>query len=471
MPRLIRRKQIEIENTEAPKGSYGVEDNKVNIKENDKLELSFDKISVLLDGKDIIQLDQIWAESDKIPVVASEIAGVVTQIIDLELPGLSGKTHSYKNMALKNIIPETFGDKTSYQYIVKKQNGDIINLKDVGGYLDPGTGILTFVNGNPSGVSHVYPPTITCYQYIGKTAVDTGLGGVDTIISGSISSSQWQDAVIDFTNSLSISPNIGDRYIYKGASTSGSIVNDNGDLDTGNILFDDIIQYSEGESTSGTNFIVGNGWRTYTPTSGTFTSITNDFNTIYYWTSINSWKSYQNEKTFPTELIMEAQNTYINSGTQGYAHLLSNTQLQNNATPNTDWSLFVNGVKILDELYDFVELTETSAATWNSGASLSNNELEFNGSYTVNEGDLVRIEDNSSNIIWRTVVSINVDIITYSGDDIPEATINDANLYTTSIVAGNYPIENSRILLKNGLTYDIESSDELSLLYFKLPQD
>jgi hypothetical protein len=468
MPRFIKRKQVEIENTQAPKGSYGVEDNRVNMRQGDKLELSLDKISVLLDGRNIIQLDQIWAESDKIPVTASVVPNITKYIFELELPGLSGQTHSYKSDDLKNIIPDTFGDKTSYQYIVKKQNGDIIDMEAVGGYVDPSTGILTFVNGNPVGVSHVYPPTITCYQYIGKTAVDTGLGGVNTNISGGISSSQWQDAVIDFTNTLALSPSVGNRYIYKGATTSGSIVDSNGDLDTGIISFDDIIQWSEGESTSGTNALVGEAWFLYTPTNGTFTSITNDSNTIYHWTSLNSWKSYQNEKTFPVELIMNAQDTFIYSGTSGFAHLISDTQLPDSSTPNTDWSLFVNGVKILDELYDFVTLTATTGATWNSGASLPDNQLEFNGVYTVNKGDLVRIVVGSD-IYWRTVTFINGDIIVYSGSNITG--IAAANLYTTSIVSGNYPVEDARLLLREGLTYDIESSDDLSLLYFKLPED
>jgi len=464
MPRFIKRKQLDLKNKQAPKKSYGVQDNIVNIRKDDQLELSFDKIAVLLDGKNIIELDQIWVESRLIPDVAIEIPGLIKYIDNLTLVGISGYPSIYKNDSLKNIIPETFGDKISYKYIIKDVNNNIIDLKLTSGYVDPLSGILTFVNGNPIGISHNNPPKISCYQYIGKTALDTGIGGGNS--SNIINDIQWQNAVIDFIDILPSLPIIGDRYIYSGTiSITGPIITNNGDVINGTINIDDIIEWGEGSA--GTNGIATKGWGVYKPTDGTFTSVTADSNTIYFWTLLNKWKSYQNEKTFPVEQELIPQDTFIKD--VSYPHIISDTNILYNATPNTDWNLFINGVKINDSLYDFVFVNEINAI-YNSTSGLSMNEIEFNGSYSLNLGDLVKITSNS-NIIWRTVIDINGDKITYSGDVI--SIIDDANLYDYTTVIGNFPIKNSKILLKDGLTYDIESGnlcDNLSIHYVK-PSD
>ena len=470
MPRFIKRKQIELKINDAPKQGYGVEDNKANLTEKDQLELALDKLAVLLDGRSIVELDQIWVESKLIPTTASITPGIVGQEIDVTLPGLTGENNSYRSVNLDNIIPEYFGDKISYQYVVKKSNGNVINLKIDHGYIDPLSGTLTFVNGNPSGVSHSLPPTISCYRYIGKTAEDTGIGGGGTG-SGGTTSSQWQDSVINFTVNLPINPIIGDRYIFDGVASTSTNIIVNDQIVTGSVDVDDIITWTEVDagtnSTSGTNAIL-EAWSIYNPDRGTFTSIDDLDNKIYYYRPVERWAEYRDERTYPIEIDLDAQYTYVNSGTHGFSHVLSDTQILEEATMNTDFNLYINGVKIKDDLYDFVDIVLNSNATYNSTSGLAANELSFNGLFTVNKGDLVKIVDISSNDLWRVVTKIVGNIITYSGPD--ESTINDAELYTYSIVIGNYPKLNSMILLKEGLTYDVEGGvlcDHLTFNYVK----
>lgn len=470
MPRFIKRKQIELKINDAPKEGYGVDINKANLSEKDQLELALDKLAVLLDGRNIVELDQIWVESKSIPATATLVVGIVGQVVDVILPGLIGVDNSYKSVNLVNIIPEYFGDKISYQYVVKNSVGGVIDLKAVHGYIDPLSGTLTFINGNPPDVSHILPPSITCYRYIGRTAEDTGIGGGGGGSTGT-TSSQWQDSVIDFTEFIPGAPILGDRYIFDGTSgiTTDIIVDE--EIVSGNINIDDIITWvdvSAGtNSTAGTNSLL-EAWAVYTPKNGTFTSIDNFGNKIYYWTSINKWGEYKDERTYPIEIELDPQYTYVNSGTYGFSHILSDTSIIEEATMNTDFNLHINGVKISDDVYDFVETTLNASAVYNSTSGAGSNEIGFSGVFTANKGDLIKVEDTLSNIIWRTVTAVNGNILTYSGDSI--ILINDAEVYIYSIVIGNYPKLNSIVMLNSGLSYDVEGGtmcDHLTFNYVK----
>lgn len=470
MPRFIKRKQLDLKINDAPKNGYGVEFNKANLSEKDQLELALDKLAVLLDGRSIIELDQIWVEASSIPITATNTPGIVEQVIDVTLPGLQAEPNSYKSVNLNNIVPEYFGDKISYRYIIKNSIGTIIDLKTNHGYVDPLSGTLTFVNGNPVGVSHNQPPSITCYRYIGRTAEDTGIGGGSGSISNS--QSQWQNSVIDFTTNLPINPLLGDRYIFDGTNAiSTDIIIDN-QIVTGTINIDDIITWSElvggTNSTAGTNSIVSEAWEKFIPEKGTFTSIDNLNNKIYYYRTGFSWQEYKDERTYPIEIELEPQFTYVNNGTYGFSHILSDDQILEEATLNTDFNLYINGVKIPDTSYDFVNVTLNSNAIYNTTSGLSLNEIYFTGSFTANKGDLIRIVNTSSSIIWRTVINVDTNILTYSGTNI--INIDNAELYTYSIVIGNFPKHNSRIILKEGLTYDVEAGlypDHLTFNYVK----
>lgn len=464
MPRLIKRKQLKIDLQEPiNEVSYGLSENRVNIQKGDKMELAFDKIATYLDTRSFVELKQIWTQSDIIPNVAQPIIGIIEEVINLQLNVVDGKPNQFSHPDLYNVIPEFFGDGQSYRYTVTTNNNDTIDLRSLHGYLDPTTGTLSFLNGNPTGVSNFSPPRISCFKYIGNTGEDGNFGNGNS--NGGIFTSDmlgdWQDSVIDFIQVLPTNPTIGDRFIYNGTNTIQTCVLIGDEIKSGNIIPDDIITYMSIENstsgtsnTSGTSICGNEGWFPYKPNNGSFTSIQNFDNTIYNWSISNRWKQYRDERTYPVELDMKPQDTFIINS--GYSHIISSDSIIEDGTPNTDYNLFLNGIKIQDHLYDFINLNKRSLIY----DSVSSNGIEFIGTDTPLNGDLIELMSTSGSI-WRTVTDVVISstisgafTITYSGDQV---SFNDVFINSISIVGGNYPRTGSYILLKDNIDYDIET--------------
>lgn len=313
-------------------------------------------------GRTFVDLTQIWAQSDQIPNTAAPVIGVVEQLVSVQMTPISGFPLSYWFGTKKAIIPFNYGDQTSYVYILQTSTSDPIFLGINEWYVDPDTGVLTFLDGNPPGVSHASPPVITCWEYVGLTAQDTGLGGGGGGGTGSIG--EWQDSVLGFSDSLSTAGTngamfeiytnpdlLGDpitfpltnglRYIHIGFQVNNVPIYDPETDETtlGTVLGNDILTYWDAVANGTTN----GGWLLFRPTPGTFSSVDTNHNSIIRFSG-GAWINQYFEKTVPREmkLVPEASDASINDW-----QILSNTTISE--MPSIiDTTVYVNNVKIND---------------------------------------------------------------------------------------------------------------------------
>ncbi|MFV2016577.1 MAG: hypothetical protein ACC656_14200, partial [Candidatus Heimdallarchaeota archaeon] len=249
-------------------------------------------------GRLFVDLQQIWTQSDQIPNTASEVQGIVEQLVNVQMTPISGFDLSYWFGSKKFIIPYNYGDQTSYVYSLQTSTGDPIFVGTNEWYLDPDTGVLTFLDGNPPGVSASDPPVITCWEYVGLTAQDTGwaTGG-----GGSGGIGEWQDSVVGFSDSLSsmgtnggtfdiyadsdltifittLPLSNGLRLIHIGFQVNNMPIYDEetDETTTGTIQGNDIITYWDASVNGTTN----GGWILFPPTTGTFSSVDLSNNSI-----------------------------------------------------------------------------------------------------------------------------------------------------------------------------------------------
>jgi hypothetical protein len=415
-------------------------------------------------GRSFVDLSQIWVQSDLIPSVAAEVANVVFKINNIQLTNIPGSS-SFTHALLKNVIPFNYGDGSSYAYVLRRNDGTTIIPPGVNDwYLDTETGVLTFFSGDtstpnapgtlPTGVTTSSGPYITCYTYIGKTALDTGLSGGGSSI---ISMGEWQDSVDSLITTLPISPIDGDRYIWNASSgTSAYIINTSTEVVTlGSIDPYDIIEWYE--ASSGTA-----GWVSTTATMGMFTSVDSLSNSIYFYNTTSKWTKYESEKTYPTELELVPQNTFAMGTT--YDHVISNTQVLVDGTPSTDVTLYVNGVKVKDDSFSLCELTNYGL-TYSSSGNITVVSIIFNDTSTLSIGDFVKITA-SSGTYWRTIVyNDSVTYVEVSGPII-SGTISTASVFYISATHST-PIIGDYIIVNDNLGYDIEDDDSVSLEYVR----
>jgi len=129
-------------------------------------------------GRPIVLLDQLWAESDKIPTTAptlgdGETSGVVKKYARLSLSAIPGVSNAFYNANLKNCIPFNFGDG-SYNYVLEDANNNAISFGEYNWIIDPGSGVLTFygTGGAPAvPTGKTMPPKVTFFQYVGATGM------------------------------------------------------------------------------------------------------------------------------------------------------------------------------------------------------------------------------------------------------------------------------------------------------------
>jgi hypothetical protein len=388
-------------------------------------------------ARQFVDLTQIWVESNLIPETAAEVSDVV-EIFDAQLMHIEGTIASFRHDNLKNIIPFNYGDAISYNYQIRENDnikGITFGTKDW--YLDTEAGILTFFAGLPDNVTVESGPYLRCYKYIGKTAADTGLGG--GTFTPSIGN-EWQDSVINFSDDL-VTGNLGDRFIYNGvASTSADVYNFEDELfENGLIELHDIYEYFG--TTSGTGFIV------FKPTVGTFTSIDDLNNRIYYFNG-TEWLLYESEKTYPVGVDLEPQDTFINGSAGTFNHVASNTTIPYTATADTNVDVFVNGVKLLSSQFTFAELFLLDTVV----VSLqTDNTITSPVTPTAVVGDFILLNDN----IWRVIVDVDGDDITYSGDVISVTKAETFEITNTRSV----PMAGDYIILTDEMVYELQGSE------------
>lgn len=318
-----------------------------------------------VNGRSFVDLSQIWAQSDQIPNVAAEVPGVVLKIVKQSLIGITGYDLSFWFGSKKSIIPFNFGDGISYVYSLETQAGDPIFSGTNEWYLDPDTGVLTFLAGlgGLPGISHANPPVITCYEYIGLTAHDTGLGGGGSGGGGG-SIGEWQDSVLGFSDSLNAAGTSGlfidiyadpaltifrtqlpvtngTRFIHIGVQLNDQPIYEEEEDETnlGPILPNAILTWWDATANGTTN----GGWIVYNPTTGTFSSVDLSNNSVIRYTG-SAWITQYFEKTIPREMKMvpEAALDAIDDW-----QVLSNTKLAEYPSID-DTELFVNNVRTVE---------------------------------------------------------------------------------------------------------------------------
>lgn len=127
---------------------------------------------------DIIVPGQIWKNPPD-TTDAAAVGNEVTLLTDQVFTFISGTESAY-SLGITNLVPFNYGTSgtalnqapTGYVYVLKTNAGVEIPFGTNDWYLDPSSGILIFFGGNPTGVSSVLPPKITCYRYTGSLGIE-----------------------------------------------------------------------------------------------------------------------------------------------------------------------------------------------------------------------------------------------------------------------------------------------------------
>jgi hypothetical protein len=320
-------------------------------------------------GRPFVDLSQIWTQSNKIPHTAAPVTGIVEFVQDLQLVNVAGTTSAFTHTNLKNVIPFNYGDGSSYMYQVKTSANANIIFGSNGMVLDTETGTLTFFDGLPSGVTAGTPPKISFYKYIGNTAADSGLAtGGSTVSMG-----DWQNSVKQFASvNGDLTSNLGDRFILENSLTLNVYDKTNDTVASEVVPANHIIEYYVNPDDASVF-----GYLSIEPQNGMFTSVDSLSNSVYFFNG-SEWAKYETEKTYPTEKTMMAQDT--EAVVSGLPQVASNDVITVAGTPNTDISVFVNGVKLKDTQFIIATLSVEPQAT----ASMA----KF---------------DNNGTIVWKSV--------------------------------------------------------------------
>jgi len=441
-----------------------------------------------ISGRSFVDLKQIWIDSDKIPDIAQNVLNVVNHLSVVQLTPIAGFPLSYWFNELKQIIPFNYGDGISYNYILQTSAGDPVFAGTNEWYLDPDTGVLTFLDGNPPGVDENNPPFISCYEYIGLTGDDTGWNSGGSGGSNIGSTGEWQDSILGFSNSLEITGTSGQLFdIYKDINLTklvaqlpvtdkfriihiGNTVSNIPiyDIDTdtttsGDVSNNDILTYWDAT----TNNTDNEGWIIFKPTIGTFTSIDYDLTSIIRFSN-NTWIIQGFEKTISNEikLVPETNISDINNW-----QILTNTKLP--VIPSViATELHINNIKTIDiepyRAYAFGTTTTTDVSGTIVNGTTNSFEMTVPGSFHVGQPLLITapahgyvniILINANTVIISSNVSTNItgvsilDTINIADnvlDAIEDANnnLNDVIMFWNSINAGYY-IESDDTLIFN----------------------
>ena len=172
-----------------------------------------------------------WLQSDQIPSVAATVSGVLN-LVTATLSWVDGTNGSYYNSSLVDVVPQDFGNGTSYRWRVYRNDGVTdINWGESEWYFDNSSGVLTFTSAtsgdglvyNGSGIiiaSSSAPPVMSVWKYVGKKGFLPNLGTGLTYSGGTLSAmldggSENLQATLAFGNTMgtySIIMNSGKLY-------------------------------------------------------------------------------------------------------------------------------------------------------------------------------------------------------------------------------------------------------------------
>ena len=162
----------------------------------------------------------VWSEAHLIPnsgigdptgsVVAggNVEVGVVKYYKSISFTAIAGTPNGAGySLGIKDWIPFNFGDGFTYNYVLTKNDGTVLNPGDDANNwtFDTEAGVLIFHDGNPSGVSAAAPPKISAYAYTGKK-LNEGLNNQNITATGDISASGHISASGNLFASLSLAP-------------------------------------------------------------------------------------------------------------------------------------------------------------------------------------------------------------------------------------------------------------------------
>jgi len=158
-------------------------------------------------GRSVVLQNQIWTDSELIPVPAPTLLdgqddGIVKYYVDLTLTAVPGTANSFQSDSLIDSISFNYGDG-SYNYAIKDHIGSSIPFGQGDWIVDTEAGTLTFYgdSGAPDYPDLSGAPTVTFYQYIGRKGGGSGeslwyRGGVGSPTQATILSNSGDTVVI-----------------------------------------------------------------------------------------------------------------------------------------------------------------------------------------------------------------------------------------------------------------------------------
>ncbi len=189
----------------------------------------------------------VWSEAGSIPnsgigsgtgstaAGSSYSSGVVTYYSASGFGHINGTTAGYSS-SVQDWIPFNFGDGTTYDYKLTKNDGTVITTTDPSDWtFDTEAGVLIFHDGNPDDVDADYPPSMSAYAYRG-TRLSTNL------VTGNITASENISGSATSTGSfgrVEVAGQVGlDGFIYHNGDSDtyfGFDGNDSYELKVGNM--------------------------------------------------------------------------------------------------------------------------------------------------------------------------------------------------------------------------------------------
>jgi hypothetical protein len=152
-----------------------------------------------INSRPSIVTDDIWLQSNQIPLTAAPVPGVVT-LVTASLTYVSGSKGSFVDGSnnLRDIIPFNYGDGVSYKYRIYRNNSITeIPLGESDWFFDQSSGVLTFFSlanagtvqnlGGDTIASPSAPPVVVGWKYTGLKGIIPNLAGL-TYSGGTLSS-------------------------------------------------------------------------------------------------------------------------------------------------------------------------------------------------------------------------------------------------------------------------------------------
>jgi len=286
----------------------------------------------------------------------------------------------------------------------------------------------------------------------------TKIDELDATAGGSIG--EWQDSVLAFSNISGLTENPGDRYILTETGTLDVLNTTTNTVSAITVNTDSIVEYN----------LAFSAWTVTAPTTGMFTSIDSENNSIYRYTG-SGWVEQIFEQTYPT-VDNKAMTCEITTGDGDIATL---TTLA--ATPTKDE--LGNGSYVEVEV-NGVEVRVGAANDGNGNVTGSTFDCAFanplSGStiYVSNTGNTITVTDATGLVIGsvleidgsysRSITGITGNEVTVNGDPITTITT------VTKVTFYSWNDLTSGAILRwfgSNAGYQLDASDRISFDYVK----